>query len=405
MDPIQQFTEHIQQTPADDPSKPLPPLTGGQGEGSRVDALLDSAYIDPLMELPDYSFLFRIGGIPCMPAGEIITITAKAKQGKTFACSILAAAAFCHECLGVESTSGDFYRVLWVDTEQSEKTTQDIMKRVLTMANIDVNSYSKDWFPAVNLRKFRWDERVEIVQQAILRHRPDIVIIDGSRDFVRDINDGPECSGVVNEMTRWASGIMTNLDDPDGEDILIRPMLIINVLHENKAIDDYTLRGHIGTELTNKSFEIYQCKVDDSRIFSFSQTASRVAPVKIPVQYTINGEGLPEKFVGGTDEDQEFIQRKSTQATSIKEPFKTRNGEWDLEAIFNNLFSSETTIRSLSLNQKVQHLLHIGGRLASTLIAWAVDQHIIYRNQVTPFAVYYSLKPEDKQQTFDLPEE
>ena len=68
---------------------------------------------------------------------------------------------------------------------------------------------------------------------------------------------------------------------------------ILSVLHQNKASDDKNLRGWIGTELTYKSFEVYECSKDSDRIFSVKQTMTRKYDIIDTLQFVVDAEGLP----------------------------------------------------------------------------------------------------------------
>ena len=47
--------------------------------------------IDGSVEYPDPEYLIEIGGVPTMPKGNLVALSAKWKNGKTFFCDILAA--------------------------------------------------------------------------------------------------------------------------------------------------------------------------------------------------------------------------------------------------------------------------------------------------------------------------
>ena len=94
--------------------------------------------------LPPMHFLFRIFGKPCFPRGELVAVTGKAKSGKTLFNSLLMACCFRDEMLQVQRPPDEDdgtglcapIRCLWYDTEQSEQSTQDILKnRILRMIN------------------------------------------------------------------------------------------------------------------------------------------------------------------------------------------------------------------------------------------------------------------------------
>ena len=72
---------------------------------------------------------------------------------------------------------------------------------------------------------------------------PDVglLIIDGFRDLMYDINSPSESTDLINLLMRWSSGYNLHIH---------------TVLHLNKG-DDNT-RGHIGTELNNKAETVLQ---------------------------------------------------------------------------------------------------------------------------------------------------
>ena len=54
------------------------------------------------------------------------------------------------------------------------------------------------------------------------------------------------------------------------------------------------MRGSIGTELTNKAFEVFQCEaLDDSGTFKVAHTYSRKQKMKQKLYYRINEQGQP----------------------------------------------------------------------------------------------------------------
>ena len=107
--------------------------------------LLEALRITRDKELPPMHFLFRIFGKPCFPRGELVAVTGKAKSGKTLFNTLLMACCANSQALQVrrnppEAADTDAppepapIRVLWFDTEQSEQSTQDILKnRLLRM--------------------------------------------------------------------------------------------------------------------------------------------------------------------------------------------------------------------------------------------------------------------------------
>ena len=88
---------------------------------------------------------------------------------------------------------------------------------------------------------------------------------------------------------------------------------IVCVIHQNKAAEDRTLRGSIGTELTNKAFEVYECEKLPSRTFVLTQKLTRKYDIVDALYFTVDDRGLPRQ-VGAP---QTPAQIQSPQDTSL----------------------------------------------------------------------------------------
>ena len=96
--------------------------------------LLEEMRITPEKKLPKMDFLFRLFGMPCFPRRELVAITGKAKSGKTFVTSMLMTCCQVSDVLSFHREQESPLRVLWYDTEQSDESTQDILKnRIMRM--------------------------------------------------------------------------------------------------------------------------------------------------------------------------------------------------------------------------------------------------------------------------------
>lgn len=260
---------------------------------------LERRRITPSKEIPAMQYLFQMFGKPCFPRGELVAVAGKPKSGKTFVCSILMTLCFREEVLTVNRRGEEALSVLWYDTEQSEESTQDILKnRILPMLEHPSSPPSEEGstdaqalfapspseggpegtFHIFNVRADFWQERLPLLEAAMRRYRPDLVVLDGIRDLVNDINDGVMAQDVIERLMHLASDIRCCL---------------VCVLHQNKGHDDKNLRGWIGTELRNKAFEVYECTKDSDRIFCWSQTDSRKYDIVDKLMYTVGEDGIP----------------------------------------------------------------------------------------------------------------
>ena len=237
--------------------------------------LLEQLRITPEKELPKMDFLFRLFGKPCFPRRELVAITGKAKSGKTFVTSMLMACCQVSDVLSFHREPESPLRLLWYDTEQSDESTQDILRnRVMRMAD-----GGGKLFDIFNVRGVPWKERRDLLCEAVMRCKPDLVIVDGIRDLVNDINDGVLAQEVMEELMHLATE---------------HDCCIVCVLHQNKSGEDRNLRGWIGTELMNKAFEVYSCeKLMPQRIFSLEQTLTRKYDIERTMYFEVGDDGLP----------------------------------------------------------------------------------------------------------------
>ena len=232
--------------------------------------------------LPPMEFLFRIFGTPCFPRGELVAVAGKAKSGKTFFLSLLMATALQGQVLTIGKQATQSLRVMWYDTEQSEQSTQEILTQRITplLGDAPLPLLSDQLF-AFNVRSVAWKERITLLEQGIRFLHPDLVVLDGVRDLVDDINNGVCAQMVVERLMRMASQ---------------NQCCIVCVLHQNKGADDRNMRGWIGTELMTKAFEVYACeKTMPGPIFCVEQTLTRKYDMPQLLCFSVNGQGLPVK--------------------------------------------------------------------------------------------------------------
>ena len=240
--------------------------------------------ITPETELPPMQPLFRMFDVPCFYRGELVADCGKAKSGKTTFLSILMAACLTQKVLALERYTNQAdspLRVLWIDTEQSQQSTQEILKERIIPLSVESVCDLNDTFYAFNLRGLGFEKRGKMVDVAIRSIQPDIAIIDGVKDLMTDINDAVQATLIMEKLMALAKE---------------KNCCIVCVLHQNKSEQDRNMRGSIGTELTNKAFEVFQCEcIEESDLFKVTHTYSRKQKMKRRLYYRINNDGLPEE--------------------------------------------------------------------------------------------------------------
>ena len=346
--------------------------------------LLEKMRITPEKQLEPMEFLFRLFGRPCFPRRELVAITGKAKSGKTFVTSMLMACCNMRDVLSFHREHEPPLRVLWYDTEQSDESTQDILKnRVFRMVAPAPDLFSQrsgELFDVFNVRAVEWKERRSLLKEAVERYGPDLVIVDGIRDLVNDINDGVLAQEVMEELLHLATQ---------------KNCCIVCVLHQNKGSEDHNLRGWIGTELMNKAFEVYACeKMMPQRVFKLEQTLTRKYDIEQTLYFEVNEQGLPQSSVGPTDG---MATTKTERLPSINRDYIVHedDGSWrfDVHRLFLAAFQNEDELQGSVLRERVMQLSGIAIPFKyNQLLNEALKQKVIIKVQRDKLT-YYQAAP------------
>ena len=227
----------------------------------------------------------RIGHSTISTLGNFSASTGKSKSKKTFNVSAIVAAALTNQkVLNYNASFPEGKRkVLYFDTEQSPYHCLRVLKRILRMAGFNEDRDYDDVFEFVMLREYSPLERRQIIDMA-LTQRPEVglVIIDGLRDLMYDINSSTESQEVIGLLMKWTSQYNIHIH---------------TVLHLNKGDDN--VRGHIGTELNHKAETVLQIKVNEG-----NENISEVHPALIrdkafpPFAFRVNKDDEPEEVDG-----------------------------------------------------------------------------------------------------------
>lgn len=152
--------------------------------------------------------------------GSISTFTGKAKAGKTTVLALLIASVLSNK------------RVLWLDTEQGQYYASRTQSYILNIAQLT----KCDNLRMFDLRQFNPPDKLKIIEALIKDQSYDLIVLDGVRDVVFDINSPEEATTTITRLMAWSVEFNCH---------------IAMVLHQNKGNND--VRGHLGTEAINKS--------------------------------------------------------------------------------------------------------------------------------------------------------
>lgn len=362
--------------------------------------LLEQLRITPEKQLKPMEFLFHLYGKPCFPRRELVAITGKAKSGKTFVTSMLMACCQSRDVLAFQRIGDEPFRVLWYDTEQSDESTQDILRnRVMKLAadkhglaqtSEEVREspcQSDAIFDVFNVRGVAWKERRDLLCEAVMRCRPDLVIVDGIRDLVNDINDGVLAQEVMEELMH----LSTEHD-----------CCIVCVLHQNKSGEDHNLRGWIGTELMNKAFEVYSCeKLLPQRIFSLEQTLTRKYDIERTMYFEVGDDGLPVSCGvptdGGSKDKTDGYPQLNADYIRHDE-----HDQWqvDVRRLFSDAIGGRQQMTGAELRSEVCRLSNIRSwKFYNSLLEQAVNGEVIMKSYDQAAHVIYALRPQAPVQT------
>lgn len=159
--------------------------------------------------------------------------------------------------------------ILICDTEQSKKHVWKVRERIYKMTG--------EWVKIISLRGLNPAERREVIAGAVDENNFKVVVIDGIRDLLSNINDPDQCTGLVT----WIEHLTVS-----------KNLSIINVLHQNKT--DNNARGHLGSELLNKAEVTIELELDEKANCTIVRCeSSREKPFE-SFAFTHGTEDLPE---------------------------------------------------------------------------------------------------------------
>jgi len=182
------------------------------------------------------------GEMQLMTLGNFSAISGKMKTGKTHLISAIIAASLSGGDV-IDKFRGDLpdgkENIIYFDTEQAPYDFQWTMKKIVDLSGLS-HSEINERVSFHRLREFNKEIRVDLIDAAI-RTTPNVglVVIDGIREMVLDINNPEESTIAIGHIMRWTD---------------VYHLHVMTVLHQNPAGNTGNkLRGHIGTEAMNKA--------------------------------------------------------------------------------------------------------------------------------------------------------
>ena len=134
--------------------------------------------------------------------GNFSASTGKAKSKKTFNVSAIVAASLAgKQVLNYRAHLPEGKRkILYVDTEQSRFHCHNVLERILRLAGLPTTTDSEN-LDFICLREYSPAIRIGVIDYALRQRKGyGLVIIDGIRDLMLDINSTGESVEVINKM-------------------------------------------------------------------------------------------------------------------------------------------------------------------------------------------------------------
>lgn len=242
----------------DDVEQPQPSLI------ERLAARIYSPQVKPVEPMPR----FFLAGVQVSTAGNLTTISAQAKAGKSAAIGAMIGSTYAAsgaDCLGFTSQNPNGFAVVHLDTEQAPFDHWEGNQRTNRRAKVDaapawLRSYCLTGFSAADVRLAI---RILTAQSANKFGGVHSVFVDGIADAVHDVNDPAETSSLITELHKLA----IEFDCP-----------ILNIVHLNPG-SDFKTRGHLGSQLERKSETNLRLEKDDSGATVIWADKNRRAPI------------------------------------------------------------------------------------------------------------------------------
>jgi hypothetical protein len=250
-------------------------------EHEDINTIIQRARISPLEEVPIPPVCLEITdkmqSATIATRGNFSAVIGKAKSKKTFLITMALATSIRNEKIQDKmkaSLPDDKSRVVFFDTEQSRYHVHKVVKRVCYLSETMIPNN----FDCYCLRSFTPKLRIEVIEHILsTTDGIGLVVIDGVRDLVKDINNPEEATDIVGNLMRWSEE---------------KDIHIIVVLHQNKG--DNNARGHLGTEVINKAETVISV-TRDSQDSSISIVEAEYCRDKDfpPFAFRIDDKGLP----------------------------------------------------------------------------------------------------------------
>jgi hypothetical protein len=297
---------------------------------------------DGASEPPPLRAVYTLGGICICTPGNLTTITAAVKAGKSAALGAMAAAVMPHcddaDLLGFDSANKEGRALLQFDSEQSPNDFWNCINRSLKRAGL---KEPPPWFYAYCLTGLGYERGWRAVMEVLSFAAEECrgvhsILLDGAADFIADVNDAAESNAFVASLQGLA---------------IKHECSIINVIHFNPGSDKS--RGHLGSQLERKAETNLALEKDSDGTTVIYSTKNRRAGIP-------KDKGPRFKF------DAEASMHLTTESRQMAKDAAARE---ELMCVAREAFGDRPAMRYSELQVSVKKLLTVSDRTAERKVA------------------------------------
>ena len=255
-------------------------LVGGAGGSVSLKKRLAALAYDDARPVPEPVSVLSIAGRCVSTPGNLTSIISQAKSGKSALVGAIIASMLVADA---KDADADFYEdgepdtlgvtaaappagkfVLHIDTEQSRFHFDQLIRRAKKRARCDK---IPPWLVTYGLKGFTSGELCAALNHLVRQFGAGnihAIILDGSADFVEDVNAAEECNPFIAHLEKVAGDCACP---------------IIGVIHENPRSQNGKGRGHLGAQLERKAESNVLLEKDSDGVTTIFALLTRGGPI------------------------------------------------------------------------------------------------------------------------------
>ena len=302
---------------------------------------------------------------------NFITLTGMPKSGKSrFISAIVSSGLTGAEIFTLKlRLTDDHFKILHMDTEQSEYDYYKQISQIKTMCKLDK---LPDYFQSWNMREHDPKTLILAIDHLVKNTQNiGIVILDGILDFLYSYNDEGESKNLINLLKKWSK---------------ISNCLIICILHTGKTTG--TTVGHFGAMADRASQTVMEVKrndIDKLVTYTLIPKTSRSADPSVinPVEIFWNIQSRTWEEAGRLNQvifDKKKIKPEDVHNDQHKASLRTIFSARGLEIKYNDLV------------REIYQVYNMPQRWAKECISYLLSQQLVLKNEEGLYCLFAQSK-------------